>query len=481
MALKVLLLSILVSQVVSVPYSRCQAAPPGSGTYTVRLVTTSPPRIVVTADIPIQGQTLVMDETRPMGIPELDANGWPGIVANLVVTDETGQPLTTSSTGATGWQLAAPQTGRVTLQYNVGYTALDALGWTAPREAVFADANHISLIGRSLFITTPALERADVTFDLPKEWRALTPWESRSKSTFTVASSRDLVENLLVLSPLPAENVSSAGFRLQVVPMGHWRAARDEVRRVLGGVTRELVRLMDYDGRGSYLVVLLPVTERGGESFRNSFALTSEAPATSENSADWGNLLAHEIFHYWNGSRLAGADYATSQWFQEGFTEYAANLAMVKSGGFSPDVFMGKLATHVDNSRKLTTSLEGSGTRKGPPLYSAGALVAFCWDAQIRHETGGKRDLGDFFQALWKQTDGGTRPYAWSDIETALNQTAPWDWGAFHDAHIKGSEPLPLSDAFALVGLRFSEGRIDKDPAATSDAKKHWKQMTGGR
>jgi predicted metalloprotease with PDZ domain len=47
--------------------------------------------------------------------------------------------------------------------------------------------------------------------------------------------------------------------------------------------------------------------------------------------ADCGHAsIAHELFHSWNGHRIAPADYASPQWLSEGFTEYFANLALVQ-------------------------------------------------------------------------------------------------------------------------------------------------------
>jgi len=147
--------------------------------------------------------------------------------------------------------------------------------------------------------------------------------------------------------------------------------------------------------------------------------------------------------------------------------------------------YLGVLAKHVANYRKLTTTLETPGTRKGPPLYSGGALAAFTWDTQIRQVTGGKRNLWDFMQALWKQTGDATREYQWQEIEAALEATAPSDWAAFHRDHIQGTTPLPLDAAFARAGIRFDTrpdhaGKIELDPAATEKTKILFKRLMAG-
>ena len=185
------------------------------------------------------------------------------------------------------------------------------------------------------------------------------------------------------------------------------------------------------------------------------------------------------MFHLWNGWTLRGADYMRTQWFHEGVTEYAANTAIAGSGLVDADWLRSKIARHVENSRRLTTTLEEIGNRKGPPLYSAGALVAFAWDVRIREASKGRYDLGDFFRELMRLTDGGRREYAWADLRAALEATAADDWEAFYQSYVRGDRRLPIEQALAAVGQRLvesSEGhvRVEADPGASKSAKRRW-------
>lgn len=455
--------------------------------YRVRILQTALPKLAVAATLPMDGRALEMEATRPV-MPELNELGWPALVANLRVLDSQGRSLPLTRNGPKGWLLDQPHSGPLKVEYEVDYSPLAARDWPAPREAAFADTNHVIVIGRSLFLTTPSAVSHDVTFELPQGWLPVVPWGRKTGSgqVFGVGSSGDLTENLVVLSRSQPDTITAGGFTLLVTTLGHWEPARPEVRRVLGGVIPRLVRLMGADKSESYSVVLLPTLESGGEAFRRSFAMTVDEPPSRANSAAWGNTIAHEVFHHWNGWGLRGADYASSQWFQEGFTEYAANLSMVNAGLITPDELRKKLADHIGNARKLTTSLEAGGSRKGPPLYSAGALVAFSWDVLIRDSTGGKRGLGDFLRALWSQTGRGQRPYEWRDLQAALEATAPLDWNAFYNAHVRGSQPVPLAEILPRTGLRLRQAedgsaRVEVDPAAPAASKALWQALVEGR
>lgn len=455
--------------------------------YVVSWVREDPPRLRVEASLPIEGRELAMDATRPGLIPELDAGGWPALVADLSAVDEGGSALALERAGDGGWRLAQDHSGRIGLRYEIDYEPLAALDWPAAREACWLEAGFFSVIGRSIFVTTPAQAGSSVSFELRDGWRAVTPWNELpgSPNAFEVPSAPLLTENLLVLTRSAPEVVSAGGLRVFVVPTQAWVGARAEVRRVLEGAIPRLSEFMGSAERGNYLVALLPQRETGGESFRASFALTFAETPSRENAGVWGNTIAHEVFHMWNGWGLRGADYAGSQWFQEGFTEYAANVALVSAGIVTAEEFLGKLAEHVRRSRELATSLEATGGRKGPPLYSAGALVAFDWDVRIRHATGGKRDLWDVLRALWQRTGGGEWPYAWADLEAALAETADFDWSGFRRDHIAGREPLPLEETFALAGIALRE-RADEAPELTLDtsasdaARGLWRSLTSG-
>jgi predicted metalloprotease with PDZ domain len=460
--------------------------------YDIRVDLGPPPRITVRATLPSDGDRLTMATSRPGNVPEVAGAGWPGLVRGLKVTDDAGHALRVAGDGAKGWTLAYRVRGSITLEYAIDDGPLARRGWPAPREAGFADADHLIAAGRSLFITTPAQRASEVRFTLPPGWRAVLPWAELhgGQGGATVPSTDDLTENLIAFMRGEPDLLPAGGFNLKVVTLGHWQPAREEVRRVLGTAIRRLVAWIGFEGEADYLVVLLPQEERGGESYTSSFALNFDGPPGTANLGDWGNTVAHEVFHHWNGWLLRGADYASTQWFQEGFTEYAANLALVSGGLISPEDFYARLATHVANFRRLATPLDAPGTHKGPPLYSGGALVAFTWDGMIHAATHGRRGVGDVLHALLRATGDGARPYAWPDIQAALESVAPGasgapaPWADFQRRYIHGKEPLPLDAAFARIGLRLSQGtdgapRVEVDPAAPATAVELRKAMLG--
>lgn len=434
--------------------------------YRVRLLSVSPPRFAVEAVLPGATDRLTMGRSYPAELPEMARQGWPALVADLAAEDAAGAlPLTPERNG---WNLGRPAQGPVRLGYVADFGLFESAGWSSPLESAAADGEALSVSGRGLFIASGERPAA-VDFELPRPWRSAVPWLARGREAYAVDGLQRLQDNLLAFSTGAPLAVGAAGFTLRVTPMGHWRPLAGEVREALARIVRREVELVGWRGREAFNVVLVPTDDMGGEAYRQSLAIGFRAPSAA-NRPDWANFLAHEVFHYWNASRLRGADYASTQWFQEGFTEYVANLSVLSTGVADLGWFLGKLTRHVENAARLETTLENIGSRKGPPLYSAGALVAFAWDTALRRGTGGRRDIGSVFRNLWLVTDDARRPYAWPDIRRALDLTAPGDWEGFHRRFIAGTEKPDHARVFADAGLRLEDGAVSVNPAAAPEA-----------
>ncbi len=456
--------------------------PSGRARYRVTLIGIRPLRLSVEAELPMDGDRLGMASSYPAELSEMAGKGWTALIRNLVATDAAGRRLAVTPQGSAGWTLAR-SVNRVRLRYVVDFSIFQQAGWSSPRESAIVDSEHAILSCRALFITTAGMAGADVAIRTPDNWHAVAPWPAlgTNRQRFAVNSVADLTENMLVLTSRPPEQLTSANFTMSIAAMGHWRPLQPMVRETLRTVLSLQTGMMGTRQRENYNVILLPTLETGGEAYRQSFAYSHENPSAG-NRGIWANTLAHELFHYWNGSRLQGRDYSATQWFQEGFTEYVANLTLLVGRITGPDEFLAKLSTHVANYGRLTTSLEAIGNRKGPPLYSAGALVAFSFDAMIRASTQGKSSLGTFFRRLWLNSGEGTEKYAWADIQAALNAVAPGNWADYHERFIRGQERLPLADAFRQTGLQLSlpavgNPRVSPSPVASSAAKAVWEGL----
>ncbi|MGY4517089.1 putative metalloprotease with PDZ domain [Lysobacter sp. HA18] len=382
---------------------------------------------------------MVMAQSWPGDAEPVASGGWPALVQHLSIHDAHGHACAVVAKGSSGWDVAPTCRGALTLDYDVDYTPLQKSQWPAPRETAFRDARGVSIIGRSLFITRGPDAPSSVSFHLPPGWNVTTPWPVAKNNAFAPNSTADLVDNLFAFSERPLPRWSVNGFDVRVLSFGAWRDREAVVQTTVRAALERYTRMMPLSQPQSYLVVLLPQDDTGGESFRASFAMNTSMDAGADGTAELQRRVAHELFHYWNGWRLRGADYASTQWFQEGFTDYMATTTLRKAAIVSPQQFRAKFAAHVQNGARLQTPLATPGTYKGPPLYSGGALVALHFDALIRQSTSGRLTVDDAMSALWRNTDQGTRAYTWTDIRAALTEVAPdVGWDALYAQYVSG-------------------------------------------
>jgi predicted metalloprotease with PDZ domain len=397
----------------------------------------------VAARLPGNGD-LEMAQSWPGDSEPVASGGWPALVSALVVKDAGGKTCAVSPSGSDGWRLPNTCRGVLDVEYDVDYSVLQELGWPGHREGAFRDSESLSLIGRSLFVTRASSMPARVSFTLPKGWQVAAPWPRQRSASFRVKSSKDLVDNLIAFSTRPFQRVSTGAFDVQILSLGSWRADRRQITRVVRAAMDRYAASMPIGVRQPYLLVLHPQSDSGGESFRASFAMNR---GNGEPTGVWQTRIAHELFHSWNGWRLKGSDYAAVQWFQEGFTEYMANTTLRRAAISSRQSFHQAFATHMANAARLQTPLDTPGSRKGPPLYSAGALVALDWDARIRRSTGSRKTLDDFFQNLWRRSARGKQLYGWPDIRASLYSVAPeQDWDLLHKDYVAGKERFSAED-----------------------------------
>ena len=453
--------------------------------YTVSLGSIAAPRFTVKAEIPLRDDTLWVAQSWPCDLEALCDQGWPLLIRDLRVMDAAGPRLATESIGAKGWIVRGNHSGRLLLEYAVDYDSLADNGWPAPREAAFSDGAALFTIGRPLFVGGRTEGPARVVFNLPPGIHVATPWlrDTAAVRGFTVPTFDALVDNGFVLREHPSTPIMAGRFSMELALFGRWREQRELVTRLMHAHLVTFTRLLGFDDDGAYLAVFLEDPDMGGESFRSTHALSadpSSAPAT------WGRLIGHEVFHYWNGQRLRGADYTTSQWFQEGMSEYYAILSMARNGFITPEGALAELSRHLRAHRGFARSLAASGNRKDRGFYGTATLVAFILDVKIRDATSERHSLDELMRQMWTTFGAVDRPYTQADVLEAGRVIAGIDLAPFFHIHIEGDLPLPLDAVLPLVGLRLErnadgEESLVEDSAAPRHLQDRWRSLIGGR
>jgi hypothetical protein len=177
--------------------SSCERSPAGAATapstYHVKLDRLDQPKVAVIADLPIAGNTLQMETTRPAGIR----------TRRLRMARTGRQPSGPPRDGSAGDGDRCRKsggnsrsTGRPKAEYDVDYSLLAARGWPGFGSGV-ADSNHHDRVP-ILFITTPRpAER--ITFN-PDGWKAAICWSQFDSKASFPSKRPGNCQNIVVLT-----------------------------------------------------------------------------------------------------------------------------------------------------------------------------------------------------------------------------------------------------------------------------------------
>jgi len=435
--------------------------------------------------VPRPPTRLFMDSVQADHLPD----GWATFLRDLRVRAG-GQTIEVRpGARATEWRLPPGLRGPISLDYRVTLEFAD-VPWPAGNEqaaARFADALYV--VGRALFIETDLPGSRQVTFEVPPGWRVSAPWRPRDTAglIFEASDGTDLTRNGLVIGTHASVRVSAGSLALELALPGEARAAAGLVEPALRRVARGYLELFPDTPPSPYLMTFFRAHVEDGEAFTRSAAFTTADSITAEGLIIWGNFLAHELFHFWNGQRIRGAAPRSAwRWVAEGFTEYYANVTLAREAVIAQELFLKKAERHLGNYLYFMTapafpriSLAEAGVNTGANrfgVYDGGWAVAFCLDGLIRERSGDRASLDDFMRALWRRFRSGEGDYTVASLDALADELAGASLGGFLTRYTTGLERLPVRGCLERVGLTgafkgyaaeaFLAPGVDATPAA---------------
>lgn len=197
---------------------------------------------------------------------------------------------------------------------------------------------------------------------------------------------------------------------------------------------------------------------------------------------DIGELVAHEMFHSWNGKYrrpkgLATDDFTETQstellWVYEGLTEYYGMILAARAGFISADnmkelfaLTADDMALHqgrdwrsvADTAVSIASTRNAIGwvsERRKHDYYPESALVWLEVDALIRAKTNGAKSLDDFVRSFHGGKDTGPMvvPYTFDDVVAGLNKVVPNDWASLLRTRFYTPQPEPPVNGLVAAG-----------------------------
>jgi len=95
-------------------------------------------------------------------------------------------------------------------------------------------------------------------------------------------------------------------------------------------------------------------------------------------------------------------------------------------------------------------------TYNRPGVYSGGWVAAFCLDAMIQKQTGGRKGIDDLFRLMESRFGLTGNEYTPEDVQRAASEIAGTDLTRFFARYIASSESLPVKECLSDAGFEAS-------------------------
>ncbi|MGV3622330.1 MAG: hypothetical protein ACO1OB_16045 [Archangium sp.] len=297
----------------------------------------------------------------------------------------------------------------------------------------------------------------EVRFKLPRGLSVSTPWDARSDGTFMFNGAQHDAGAYVALGTLRSlGRLDLDGFSAQLTLMDAPKKASDDqlrewVRHALENIAG-YYRSSPSNGTRPIHIVLAGVKgndEAGvfGSVLRRrepSVMLLFGADAKSGFERDW--VATHELFHLGNPPTQG-----RYPWFVEGFTTYATELLLTRSGVQTEAEFWKGLA---ENFRAYCqpkgTSLRAvsENLRKNHDwmrVYWGGACLAWRTDVAIRVASKGSKSLDDVMRTL-----RSSAPLSEDELVAALDKATGKNIAS---SHLNATSELPIESLLTQLGV----------------------------
>lgn len=347
------------------------------------------------------------------------------------------------------------------------------------------DGLHLPITGANLFhgvgatcllVPAPAYGAPDVyevllRWRLPGGWDAACSW-ALGRTVGARLAANDLRQSVYLAGRLATATVRVPGADdLSVVMPDEFGFSAAQFAEFAAGIIAAQCAFMQDREFPPFVVTAIPVGPRleagelhmSGTGLYRSFALFVQPGATLTEGVE--HLLAHELFHHWNGGVLRPAEpEELVYWFTEGFTDYYALRILHESGRWTAEQYAKWVNRHIReyhanparhaSNEEIRAGFWRERDTVGEVPYQRGQLLALRWH-RLARDRGVRDGLDRLMRALVERGRAGDFELS-NDALRALGaeQLGAWFAGEF-DRYVAQAELVEVPpDALApdLVG-----------------------------
>ncbi len=395
------------------------------------------------------------------------AGGLSGFVENLRMTRPDGASAELGKSVGGRWRVDTPAGERVALEYDVRLDHEKAPWPFGADEIAYTRDDSVFFVSRTVLIVNEQEQTARVRFVVPGGWRVAVPWQpvEGESHTFDVAGLRPLVQGVVLVGDFVQKDIRAGD---TFVTLAVSRALESKIGALESGLQAAAPAFSDLFGESPHarFLAVVNVNAEGpitnGSAYPNGVSILTPLRMEGQNYVQAIYTIAHELLHLWNGERMQSAE--QMEWFREGFTDYVtwrtlAQLRLVDERAQLIEL-QRQLAAYTNLNREGSIADAGDQKARNATLvYEGGSLAALCLDSLIREYSGGGRGLNDFMREVYHRSAQQGEKYDAALIVAVASEMAGRDLAGFFERHVEGTDPLPLDERLAAMGLQV--GRTD--------------------
>lgn len=399
------------------------------------------------------------------------------------------------------WPITHRRGATVTARYTVS-SGRREFGW---------DDSHYPIVTREYFhgIGNAFLLVPQISGYEKEEYEVMLRWKLPEGSTAgcswgvgqaTAARMRaaDLRNSVYVAGKLVTQDCRADGLDITVVAADAFAFSAESLARVASSIIKAQCDFMGEKRFPPFVITAIPVgpkvregeSKLSGSGLYNSFALMAAPKSMLNDAAE--HLLAHELFHYWNGRTLEAADpERLVYWFTEGLTDYYALRILWESGRWDTARYAKWINRHIReyfsnparnaSNERIQQDYWNQRDTVGEVAYERGLLLGLRWNRMAR-DRGVADGLDRLFLKLVERGRGGALKLTNGIVRQAGVETLGAWFGPEFDRYVERAETIELPADVLQPKLAGRESNVyDFDAGFAQEASLKAKRVQGVR
>ncbi len=429
-------------------------------------------------------------------------------VRSFTALDKNGAILKTENISTNQYQLLEPKKVH-TIVYEIAETFDTPVTELPiyPMAGTSIEDNHSLINGQAVFGYLKGMQSLpmNITIDYPEEWIAGTALKLNDDGSYTANNYDHAVDSPILLGNLTKASTNVEGTIIDIYTYSEKGLVKSS--QVLESMEEMLNSASKFLGglpvdRYTFLIHLEQNTlfPKGAweHSYSSEYTLI-ERPWDDNMENGFKDLAAHEFFHIVTPLNIHSEiiqefnfiEPVASRhlWLYEGTTEWATHMMQMRSGLKSLEDYLenlGMKSSFSKNSFDDTLSIlelsinsfKPETKRQYPNIYMKGALISGLLDIKLLELSNGERGLIDVVNELAKKY-GPNKPFNDATFfDDFVKFTYP-EIAEFMDLFIKKATPLPLTDYYQKIGVKYDAEKylFELDANATEkqiQLREHW-------